>query len=158
MEVLPVIPDDIEVNLDMNDVRVDVYHASGHGGQGVNTTDSAVRMTHLPTGFVVTCQNERSQLQNKAFCIQVLRAKLYELECEKREAELADLRGPKTAIGFGNQIRSYVLYPYQMVKDLRTGQETSNVEDVLTDGDLDPFVVAYHRWRVLEGQRMADDA
>ena len=158
VEVLPVIPDDIEVNLDMNDVRVDVYHASGHGGQGVNTTDSAVRMTHLPTGFVVTCQNERSQLQNKAFCIQVLRAKLYELECEKREAELADLRGPKTAIGFGNQIRSYVLYPYQMVKDLRTGQETSNVEDVLTDGDLDPFVVAYHRWRVLEGQRMADDA
>ena len=97
-------------------------------------------------------------MQNKDLCFQVLRAKLYELECEKREAELADLRGPKTAIGFGNQIRSYVLYPYQMVKDLRTGQETSNVEDVLTDGDLDPFVVAYHRWRVLEGQRMADDA
>ncbi len=154
VEVLPVIPDDIEVNLDMNDVRVDVYHASGHGGQGVNTTDSAVRMTHLPTGFVVTCQNERSQLQNKAFCIQVLRSKLYELECEKRDAELADLRGPKTAIGFGNQIRSYVLYPYQMVKDLRTGHETSNVDDVLSDGDLDPFIVSYHRWRVLEQQEV----
>ncbi len=154
VEVLPVLPDDIEVNLDMNDVRVDVYHASGHGGQGVNTTDSAVRMTHLPTGFVVTCQNERSQLQNKAFCIQVLRSKLYELECEKRDAELSELRGPKTAIGFGNQIRSYVLYPYQMVKDLRTGHETSNVEDVLSDGDLDPFIVSYHRWRVLEQQEV----
>ena len=154
VEVLPVLPDDIEVNLDMNDVRVDVYHASGPGGQGVNTTDSAVRMTHMPTGIVVTCQNERSQLQNKAICIQILRSKLYELECEKRDAEISELRGPKMAIGFGNQIRSYVLYPYQMVKDLRSGYETGNVEDVLSDGDLDPFIVAYHRWRVMGQQEV----
>lgn len=157
VEVIPVLPDGVQVDLDPNDVRVDVYHASGPGGQGVNTTDSAVRLTHGPTGIVVTCQNERSQLQNKAVAFQILRAKLYELECEKREAELDELRGPKRSIGFGNQIRSYVLYPYQMVKDLRTGYETSNVEDVLTDGNLDPFVVAYHRWRVLEGQRVADE-
>lgn len=156
VEVLPVIPDDIEVNLDMKDVRVDVYHSSGPGGQGVNTSDSAVRMTHIPTGIVVTCQNERSQLQNKAICIQILRAKLYELERRRRDEELDELRGPKSAIGFGSQIRSYVLYPYQMIKDLRTGYETSNIEDVLTDGDLDPFIVAYHRWRVLKEQS-ADD-
>ena len=148
VEVLPVLPDDIEVDIDPGDIRVDVYHASGPGGQGVNTTDSAVRVTHLPTGIVVTCQNERSQIQNKATCIQILRAKLYELELQKREEALDELRGPKREIGFGNQIRSYVLYPYQMVKDLRTGQETGNVGSVLEDGDLDPFVAAYHRWVV----------
>ena len=148
VEVLPVLPDDIEVEIDPGDVRVDVYHASGPGGQGVNTTDSAVRVTHLPTGIVVTCQNERSQIQNKATCMQILRAKLYELELQKREEALDELRGPKRDIGFGNQIRSYVLYPYQMVKDLRTGCETGNVESVLEDGDLDPFVFAYHRWVV----------
>ena len=156
VEVIPVLPDDVQVDIDPSDIRVDVYHASGPGGQGVNTTNSAVRLTHAPTGIVVTCQNERSQLQNKAIAMQILRARLYELECEKREAELDELRGPKRNIGFGNQIRSYVLYPYQMVKDLRTGYETSNVESVLTDGDLDPFVVAYHRWRVLEEQGTAD--
>ena len=150
VEVLPVLTDDIVVDIAPGDLRVDVYHASGPGGQGVNTTDSAVRVTHIPTGIVVTCQNERSQLQNKATCMQILRSRLYELECERRDAEIEEIRGPKTAIGFGNQIRSYVLYPYQMVKDLRSGCETSNVEGVLTDGDLDPFVVAYHRWRVLE--------
>ena len=148
VEVLPVLPDDIEVDIDPGDVRVDVYHASGPGGQGVNTTDSAVRVTHLPTGIVVTCQNERSQIQNKATCMQILRAKLYELELQKREEALDELRGPKREIGFGNQIRSYVLYPYRMVKDLRTGCETGNVEAVLDDGDLDPFVFAYHRWVV----------
>ena len=148
VEVLPVLPDDIEVCIDPGDVRVDVYHASGPGGQGVNTTDSAVRVTHLPTGIVVTCQNERSQIQNKATCMQILRAKLYELELQKREEALDELRGPKREIGFGNQIRSYVLYPYRMVKDLRTGCETGNVEAVLDDGDLDPFVFAYHRWVV----------
>lgn len=152
VEVLPVLPDDIEVDIDPGDVRVDVYHASGPGGQGVNTTDSAVRVTHLPTGIVVTCQNERSQIQNKATCMQILRSKLYELEVQKREEALDELRGPKREIGFGNQIRSYVLYPYQMVKDLRTGQETGNVDSVLEDGDLDPFVVAYHRW-VVGGKR-----
>ena len=148
VEVLPVLPDDIEVDIDPGDVRVDVYHASGPGGQGVNTTDSAVRVTHLPTGIVVTCQNERSQIQNKATCMQILRSKLYELEVQRREEALDELRGPKREIGFGNQIRSYVLYPYQMVKDLRTGQETGNVGSVLEDGDLDPFVAAYHRWVV----------
>ena len=148
VEVLPVLPDDIEVDIDPGDVRVDVYHASGPGGQGVNTTDSAVRVTHLPTGIVVTCQNERSQIQNKATCMQILRSKLYELEVQKREEALDELRGPKREIGFGNQIRSYVLYPYRMVKDLRTGCETGNVEAVLDDGDLDPFVFAYHRWVV----------
>ncbi len=148
VEVLPVLPDDIEVEIDPGDVRVDVYHASGPGGQGVNTTDSAVRVTHLPTGIVVTCQNERSQIQNKATCMSILRSKLYELELQKRAEALDELRGPKAEIGFGNQIRSYVLYPYQMVKDLRTGCETGNVDSVLSDGDLDPFVVAYHRWVV----------
>lgn len=148
VEVLPVLPDTVEVEVDPADIRVDVYHASGPGGQGVNTTDSAVRVTHLPTGIVVTCQNERSQIQNKATCMQILRSKLYELELQKREEALDELRGPKTDIAWGNQIRSYVLYPYQMVKDLRTGHETGNVDAVLSDGDLDPFVVAYHRWIV----------
>ena len=146
VEVLPVLPDDVEVEIDPKDLRIDVYHATGHGGQGVNTTDSAVRITHLPTGTVVTCQNERSQLQNKAFAMKILRSRLYEMELEKRAAEIDELRGPKHAIGFGNQIRSYVLYPYKLVKDLRTGVETGNVESVLDDGDLDKFVVGYHRW------------
>lgn len=146
VEVIPVLPDDIEIEVNPDDIRVDVYHASGPGGQGVNTTDSAVRVTHLPTGIVVTCQNERSQIQNKAACMQILKARLYELELQKREDRLDEIRGPKTEIGFGNQIRSYVLYPYQMVKDLRTGVETGNVESVLDDGDLDPFIIGFHRW------------
>ena len=146
VEVIPVLPDDIDIEIAPDDIRVDVYHASGPGGQGVNTTDSAVRVTHLPTGIVVTCQNERSQIQNKAACMQILKARLYELELQKREDKLDEIRGPKTDIGFGNQIRSYVLYPYQMVKDLRTGVETSNVDGVLEEGDLDPFVIGYHRW------------
>lgn len=148
VEVLPVLPEDIEVAIDPNDLRIDVYHASGPGGQGVNTTDSAVRITHIPTGTVVTCQNERSQLQNKAAAMNILRSRLYEIEKEKREAELDELRGPKREISFGNQIRSYVLYPYQLIKDLRTGAETGNVESVLSDGDLDQFIIAYHRWVV----------
>ena len=157
VEVLPVLPEDVEVDIDPKDLRIDVYHASGHGGQGVNTTDSAVRITHLPTGTVVTCQNERSQIQNKAFAMNILRSRLYEMELEKREAELDELRGPKHDIGFGNQIRSYVLYPYQMVKDLRTGVETGNVEAVLDDGDLDDFVVGYHRW-VVDGRKSEPEA
>ena len=148
VEVLPVLPDDIEVDINQDDLRIDVFHSHGHGGQGVNTTDSAVRITHLPTGIVVTCQNERSQLQNKAFAMNVLRSKLYEMELERRAAEMDELRGPKHDIAWGNQIRSYVLYPYQMVKDLRTGVERGNVDSVLSDGDLDEFVVAYHRWMV----------
>ena len=146
VEVIPVLPDDIEIEVAPDDIRVDVYHASGPGGQGVNTTDSAVRVTHIPTGIVVTCQNERSQIQNKAACMQILKARLYEMELERREEKLEAIRGPKANIGFGNQIRSYVLYPYRMVKDLRSGVETSNTEAVLEDGDLDPFVIGYHRW------------
>ena len=156
VEVIPVLPDDIEIEIAPDDIRVDVYHASGPGGQGVNTTDSAVRVTHLPTGIVVTCQNERSQIQNKAACMQILKARLFELELQKREEALDEIRGPKTDIGFGNQIRSYVLYPYQMVKDLRTGVETGNVDAVLEDGDLDPFIIGYHRWATGNAETAAE--
>lgn len=147
VEVLPVLPDDIEVDLNPADVRVDVYRSSGPGGQCVNTTDSAVRLTHIPTGIVVTCQNEKSQLQNKEAAFRVLKAKLYELEEQKRAEELASIRGERMENSFGSQIRNYVLYPYQMVKDIRSGVETGNVDAVL-DGDLDDFVIGYHRWRV----------
>ncbi|ERL11742.1 peptide chain release factor 2 [Olegusella massiliensis] len=152
VEVLPVLPENIEFEIDPNDLRIDVYHSSGPGGQGVNTTDSAVRITHLPTGTVVTCQNERSQIQNKATAMGILRSRLYELEQAKRAAELDELRGPKRDISFGNQIRNYVLYPFQLVKDPRTGVETGNVDAVLEDGDLDRFVVGYHRWAVGGGE------
>ena len=148
VEVMPVLPEDIEVNLNPADVRVDVFRASGPGGQCVNTTDSAVRLTHLPTGLVVTCQNQKSQLQNKEAAFRVLRARLYEFEERKRAEEIAELQGDKMDNSFGSQIRNYVLYPYQMVKDLRSGVETGNVESVLSDGDLDSFVIGYHRWRV----------
>ena len=147
VEVLPVLPDDIEVDLNPSDVRVDVYRSSGPGGQCVNTTDSAVRLTHLPTGIVVTCQNEKSQLQNKEAAFRVLKAKLYEREEQKRQEELAELRGDRMENTFGSQIRNYVLYPYQMVKDVRSGVETGNVDAVL-DGDLEDFVIGYHKWRV----------
>ena len=156
VEVIPVLPDNIEIEIAPDDIRVDVYHASGPGGQGVNTTDSAVRVTHLPTGIVVTCQNERSQIQNKAACMQILKARLFELELQKREEALDEIRGPKTDIGFGNQIRSYVLYPYQMVKDLRTGVETGNVDAVLEDGDLDQFIIGYHRWATGNAEMTAE--
>ena len=145
VELLPVLPEDIEVDLDPNDVRVDVYRSSGPGGQCVNTTDSAVRLTHEPTGIVVTCQNQKSQLQNKEAAFRVLRAKLYELEQQKRAAEIEELRGERMENSFGSQIRNYVLYPYQLVKDLRSGHETGNVDAVL-GGDIDDFVIAYHKW------------
>jgi peptide chain release factor 2 len=157
VEVLPVLPDDVEVDIDPSDLRVDVYHSSGPGGQGVNTTDSAVRITHIPTNTVVTCQNERSQIQNKASAMKILRARLYEQEKAKREAEIDELRGPKHEISFGNQIRNYVLYPFQLIKDPRTGIETGNVDAVLKDGDLDDFIVGYHRW-VVGGQKPAANA
>lgn len=146
VEVLPVLPDDIEVDLNPADIRVDVYRSRGPGGQCVNTTDSAVRLTHIPTGIVVTCQNEKSQLQNKEAAMRVLKAKLYEIEEQKRAEELSELRGERMDNSFGSQIRNYVLYPYQLVKDLRSGIETGNVDAVL-DGDLDEFVIGYHRWR-----------
>ncbi|MDR3686647.1 MAG: peptide chain release factor 2 [Coriobacteriia bacterium] len=156
VEVLPVLPDDVEVDVRDEDLRIDVYRSSGPGGQSVNTTDSAVRITHIPTGLVVTCQNEKSQHKNKDAAMKILRARLYEIEKEKRDAELDELRGPKRDISFGSQIRNYVLYPYQLVKDVRTGIETGNVDAVL-DGDIDQFVVGYHRWRV-KGEGAADDA
>ncbi len=151
VEILPVLPSDIEVDLKDEDLRIDVYRSSGPGGQSVNTTDSAVRITHIPTGLVVTCQNEKSQLKNKDSALKILKARLYEIEKAKRDAELAELRGEKKDITFGSQIRNYVLYPYQMVKDLRSGVETGNVDAVL-DGDIEQFVLGYHRWRVGEEQ------
>lgn len=147
VEVLPVLPNEVEVDLKEEDLRIDVYRSSGPGGQSVNTTDSAVRITHLPTGIVVTCQNEKSQHKNRETAMSILRARLYELEEQKRREELDALRGEKREISFGSQIRNYVLYPYQLVKDVRSGIETGNVDAVL-DGDIDQFVVGYHRWRV----------
>ena len=147
VEVLPLLPDDIEIDINPADVRVDVYRSSGPGGQSVNTTDSAVRLTHVPTGVVVTCQNEKSQLQNKEAAFKVLRAKLFELEERKREEEISELIGERMENSFGSQIRNYVLYPYQMVKDVRSNIETGNVDAVL-DGEIDEFVLGYHKWRV----------
>ena len=146
VEVLPVLPDDIDIEIDANDVRVDVYRSSGPGGQCVNTTDSAVRLTHIPTGIVVTCQNEKSQLLNKEAAFSVLRSRLYEIEQKKREEELDELRGEQSSSSFGSQIRNYVLYPFQLVKDTRSNVETSNTSAVL-DGDIDEFVIGYHKWR-----------
>ena len=137
--IYPVVDDNIDIDINEGDVRVDTYRASGAGGQHVNTTDSAVRLTHQPTGIVVQCQNERSQHKNRASAWSMLRARLYELELQKRQAESQAEHEAKTDIGWGHQIRSYVLQPYQMVKDLRTGFETSNTQAVL-DGDLDDFM------------------
>jgi peptide chain release factor 2 len=149
VEVMPQVPEDAAIEIDERDLKVDTYRASGAGGQHVNKTDSAVRITHLPTGIVVTCQNERSQIQNRERAMAVLRAKLVERAEEEREAEMARLRGEHVEAGWGNQIRSYVLQPYTMVKDLRTGVETSNPSAVL-DGDLDAFIEGYLRSRIGE--------
>jgi peptide chain release factor 2 len=140
--VAPLLPDDVPIEIDEADLRIDTYRSSGAGGQHVNKTDSAVRITHLPTGIVVQCQNERSQTSNKATAMRILRSRLAELEEEKREAELARERGAAQDIGFGSQIRSYVLHPYQRVKDHRTDHEVGNAQSVL-DGGLDGFVHAY---------------
>ena len=139
--VFPVIDQTIEIDIPEKDIRVDTYRSSGAGGQHVNKTESAVRFTHLPTGIVVSCQTERSQHQNRAMCWNMLRSRLYEIELEKKQAETAAHIGQKTDIGWGHQIRSYVLQPYQLVKDLRTGVESRLPQDVL-DGDLDPFMSA----------------
>ena len=142
IDVTPLIENsDIKIEINPSDIRVDVYRSSGCGGQGVNTTDSAVRITHFPTKIVVTCQNERSQIQNKEKAMEVLKSKLYQLEMEKRNNELKELKGNQNDINFGSQIRSYVMCPYSMVKDHRTNVETSNVDKVL-DGDIDLFINA----------------
>jgi peptide chain release factor 2 len=139
--VFPVIDQSIEIDIPEKDVRIDTYRSSGAGGQHVNKTESAVRITHLPTGIAVACQTERSQHQNRAVCWDMLRSRLYEIELEKKQAETGAYVGEKTDIGWGHQIRSYVLQPYQLVKDLRTGVESRTPQDVL-DGDLDPFMAA----------------
>jgi peptide chain release factor 2 len=140
--VYPEIDEDIEVEINDKDLRVDTYRATGAGGQHINTTDSAVRITHMPTGIVVSCQNQRSQHQNRAVAMQVLRSRLYELELEKRQAETAELEASKQDISFGSQIRSYVLAPYRLVKDTRTKLERGNVDAVLA-GDIDDFIKAF---------------
>ena len=147
----PLVDETIEIEILDKDLRVDTYRASGAGGQHINKTDSAVRMTHLPTGIVVQCQNDRSQHKNRAAAMAMLKARLYEQELQKREADLRADHQAKTDIGWGHQIRSYVLQPYQMVKDLRTGVETSNTQAVL-DGDLDDFMAAALAARVTGGK------
>lgn len=140
--VLPEIDDDFEIDIQETDLRIDTYRSGGAGGQHVNTTDSAVRITHIPTGIVVACQTERSQHKNKAHAMKILRSKLYEYEMDKRNTEKDKLESSKSDIGWGSQIRSYVIHPYKMVKDLRTRYETGNVDAVM-DGGLDPFIRAY---------------
>ena len=147
LQVVPMLHEgDVQVEVDDADIKMDVFRASGAGGQHINKTSSAVRLTHLPTGIVVSCQMERSQLQNRAKAMDMLKAKLAEKERLEREEELDEIRGDQQNVGFGSQIRSYVMQPYQMVKDLRTEHETGNVQGVL-DGDLDPFMEAYLQWR-----------
>ncbi len=141
VSITPEFSADVEVEINEKDLKIDVYRSSGKGGQGVNTTDSAVRITHLPTKTVVTCQNERSQLKNKEIAMQVLKSKLYQLELEKKEAEINKIKGINTNIDFGSQIRSYVLEPYTLVKDNRTDYETTQADKVL-DGDILGFMVA----------------
>ena len=146
MFVSPEIDENIEVNIEDKDLRIDTYRSSGAGGQHVNVTDSAVRITHLPTGIVVTCQNQRSQIQNRAVAMQVLRSKLYELELEKRREGAAELEASKQDISFGSQIRNYVLHPYRLVKDTRTKFEMSDVDGAL-DGNIDPFINEFLIWK-----------
>jgi peptide chain release factor 2 len=146
-EVMPEFNDEIEIEIRTEDLKIDTYRASGAGGQHINTTDSAVRITHLPTGVVVTCQNERSQIKNREAAMKMLKAKLYQREIEQQEKELLEIRGEQKEIGWGSQIRSYVFHPYSMVKDHRTSAESGNVQGVM-DGDLDPFIDAYLRSRI----------
>jgi peptide chain release factor 2 len=156
VEVMPEADEDVEIELNWDEIRVDTYRSSGAGGQHVQKTESAIRLTHLPTGIVVACQNERSAVQNRETAIKVLKSRLLERELEKREEELREIRGEHVTAGWGNQIRSYVLHPYQMVKDLRSGHETSNTGAVL-DGELDAFIHAELE-RLATGQRPAGDS
>ena len=146
VHVYPEIDDEVEVEIEEKDLRIDRYCSSGPGGQGVNTTYSAVRLVHLPSGIMVTCQNERSQIKNLASAMKVLKARLFEFEQQKRDEIMEKLKGPKKDISWGNQIRSYVLQPYRMVKDLRTGHEIGNADRVL-DGDIDSLIEAYLHWK-----------
>ena len=145
LDVMPDIEDDVDVEIRDEDIRVDTYRSSGAGGQHINKTSSAIRITHFPTGIVVTCQNERSQHMNKDKAMQMLKAKLYMLKQEENAEKLSDIRGDVKEIGWGNQIRSYVMQPYTMVKDHRTEEESGNVNAVM-DGAIDPFINAYLRW------------
>jgi peptide chain release factor 2 len=142
VEAMPEISSDIDIEIRSDDLRIDVFKASGAGGQHVQKNATAVRITHLPTGTVVACQNERSQVQNREVALKILRSRLYEMEQEKLAEEQARLKGEHVSAGWGNQIRSYVLHPYNMIKDLRTGHETGNTSAVL-DGDIQPFIEAY---------------
>ena len=151
-DVMPEIEEDLDVEINDDDIRVDTYRSSGAGGQHINKTSSAIRITHLPTGIVVQCQNERSQHMNKDKAMQMLKAKLYMLKQQENAEKAADIRGDVTEIGWGNQIRSYVMQPYKMVKDLRTSYETGNVDSVM-DGNLDPFINAYLKWITLSQNR-----
>lgn len=144
MDVLPEIDDDVEIEIKTEDLKIDTYRASGAGGQHINTTDSAVRITHVPAGIIVTCQTERSQIKNRERAMKILKARLYEQKIEEQEQELASIRGEQKEIGWGSQIRSYVFHPYSMVKDHRTGVEIGNVQAVM-DGEIDPLIDAYLR-------------
>ena len=150
-DVMPDIKKDLDVEINDDDIRIDTYRSSGAGGQHINKTSSAIRITHFPTGIVVQCQNERSQHMNKDKAMQMLKAKLYLLKQQEAEAKLSGIRGEVTDIGWGNQIRSYVMQPYTMVKDHRTSEETGNVDAVL-DGDIDPFINAYLKWIALSNK------
>ncbi|WP_156960102.1 peptide chain release factor 2 [Oceanobacillus manasiensis] len=143
-DIMPEMSDDVDIDIRTEDIKVDTYRASGAGGQHVNTTDSAVRITHLPTNVIVTCQNERSQIKNREAAMKMLKSKLYQLEIEKQQQELAEIRGEQKEIGWGSQIRSYVFHPYSMVKDHRTNTEMGNTQAVM-DGEIDPFIDAYLR-------------
>ena len=147
VEVLPVLPDDQEVEIDQKDLRVDTFRASGAGGQHVNKTDSAVRITHLPTGTVIACQNERSQFKNREMAMKLLKAQLFELEREKKRQAVEKHYDEKGAIAWGSQIRSYVFMPYQLVKDHRTAKEIPQV-DLVMDGEINPFISAYLNWKL----------
>ncbi len=155
VDVMPELDEDINIEVPEKDIRVDTYRSSGAGGQHINKTSSAIRITHLPTGIVVTCQNERSQHMNKDKAMQVLKAKLYMLEKQRQEEQKDDIRGEVTDIAWGHQIRSYVLQPYTMVKDLRTGEERAQADAVL-DGDIDRFIFAYLKWNALKKKQRAE--